>query len=564
MIAFRLLALPMAAATALAATTAQATPSTQMDAGRPAIAWATCPETWVGISSDVLGDRLECGTLSAPLDHATPDGRTVDVGVIRIRAARIGEREGAIFLNTGGPGGHPGRLLRSMAEGWSRADPDDRDDGDKRRLADRFDMVAVIPRGLEGSEPLGCISGLPPRYAYMPANRGDDNWALAVQEAQAVADACTALPNARFITTEQHVHDMDAVRRALGDERLNFYGISYGGKVGAWYAAMYPDHTGRLLLDSSMAFTHDYRTALQMVLEARQAHFQRTVIAPVIATPALYGLPGDADSVALALEDFPGRAREAWAPRLTAPTHLAAALWLVDWLQASPHATLRTIRQRIRATRFSRDSALDAQIGWAANQLADIYFAPPGNDPRFTIGAEGDSVRMLMSCNDSAWLRTEAEIRESLARNSARIFQYDGEDVLEELTCTRWGGQSAREPDLTPLGRAAPFLLIQSENDMATPLRGGSFIVDRFANARMLLVRNSDLHGVFNFTATGCIERTAAHYLLTGSLPESRSRVFSCDVQAGAPIDALLGTPKPPAADPVPVEQPGAPGHDEA
>lgn len=78
----------------------------------PTIAWGTCSESWVGHASSVLGTRLQCGSMKVPLDHVAPDGREMDVGVIRIRAAEPTQREGAIFFNPGGPGMHPGKLLR--------------------------------------------------------------------------------------------------------------------------------------------------------------------------------------------------------------------------------------------------------------------------------------------------------------------------------------------------------------------------------------------------------------------------------------------------------------------
>ncbi|QWT19421.1 alpha/beta hydrolase [Bacillus sp. NP157] len=530
----------------------------------PDVIWTTCPETWVGTSSGVLGDRLQCASVRMPLDHAAPGHRGIHVGVVRIRAAVPSAREGAIFFNKGGPGGHPGRLLRSMAEGWTRTDPADARDGDKRRLAERFDLVAVIPRGLVGSERIHCMTGMPPRYPFLPTHLDDDTWQLAIDEAQSIVDACAAHGNARFVNTEQHVHDMDAIRRALGDERLNFYGISYGGTVGAWYAAMYPGHAGRLLLDSSMDFSHDYRTALRLAMSARQAAFTRDVAGPVLQAPGRYGLGDDARAVSDRIGGMPAPAREAWGTRLDSPARLAAALHLASWLGTDGPRNLAAMRRRIREATFSTDATVDGQIRWHAGSLASEFYATTQSEPVFAIGPDGDSVRILTSCNDSPWTRTDAQIRESMLADARQNIAFTGDETLEELTCSRWGGPSARPPDLSLLERASPFLLIQSEKDTSTPLMGGQFIVARFPNARMLLVRDSNVHGVFNFTNTGCVERTASRYLLTGALPDSRSRVLACDAVTGAPGDELPGTPRPPPPEPLPVDLPVPPaGHDE-
>jgi pimeloyl-ACP methyl ester carboxylesterase len=532
----------------------------------PVITWRTCPESWVGVASGTLGNRLECGRMRVPLDHLAPDGRDINIGVIRIRAADNAPREGAIFFNQGGPGMHPGSLLRSMGEGWSGIRVDDPIDGDKRRLADRYDLVAVIPRGLIGSGRIRCVSDAPapPARAFLPTHPDDANWQRVLDEAQATVDACKAPEEARYINTEQHAHDMDMLRRALGDERLHFYGISYGGMVGAWYASIYPTHTGRLLLDSTMDLMHGYRAAAVLGLAARQRAFSDNVVGPLLRNPALYGLGNSSDTVATDIDNLSPRAREAWVGRLNAPAQLAAALRLEGWLGSDNPLTLEAMTRLVDRASFSNDRELNRRIRWEAGQLAPLLYSASSAESSGLLEPEGDFVRVATGCNDVPWPRSEAEIRESSRRYAGRYFNFNGDETLEELTCLRWGGPSARRPDLAVLGRAAPFLLIQSEKDTSTPLAGAMHILDAFTNSRMLLVRNSTVHGVFNFTTSPCIERTAAHYLLTGELPATRSRAFACDDIFDNPLNALPGGHSSPAVEPTPMEGPLVPvGHDE-
>jgi hypothetical protein len=166
-----------------------------------------------------------------------------------------------------------------------------------------------------------------------------------------------------------------------------------------------------------------------------------------------------------------------------------------------------------------------------------------------------------MGCNDVPWPRSEADIRLSSLRYAVRFVHYRGDETLEELTCSRWGGPQARRPDLNRLGLAPPFLLIQSDKDTSTPLTGASHVLAAFGNAHMLMVRNSTLHGVFNFTTSPCIERTAARYLLTGALPITPSRAFACDDILANPVDALPGSSSTPTADPTPIDAPVVPSH---
>lgn len=522
----------------------------------PFIAWGACTDSWVGRASSALGDRLQCGSISAAFDHLAPDGRAMTIGVIRVRASDPTRREGSIFLNVGGPGSHPGRLLRSMGEVWSSANIDDPDEVDKRRLSQRYDLVAVIPRGLPGSGDLHCGPARhTPLHAFLPTHLDDSNWQLVLDGTQAAVDACTSIPEAHYVNTEQHAHDMDMVRRALGDDKLHFYGISYGGMVGAWYASLYPSHTGRLLLDSSMDLMHGYRSAAYLSMVAQQRSFDDDVVAPLLRRPARYGLGHSSDAVANEIDDLPPRAREAWAGRLDSPVRLAAALRLAEWLNEDSSLTKEAMMRRIDRTAFSHDIALGRRIRMEASQLAPSLYPQAEATAPYVAEGIGDFVRMAMGCNDFQWIRSEAAIRESARRYAGRYFNFNGDQTLEELACTRWGGPRARRPDLSRLGLAAPFLLIQSEKDTSTPLVGAQHVLHAFPNARMLLVRGSDLHGVFNFTTSSCIERTAAHYLLTGDVPALASRAFSCDDIFDRPVDALPGS-RSSHAEPTPIAEP--------
>jgi pimeloyl-ACP methyl ester carboxylesterase len=534
----------------------------------PQIAWTSCPPTLVGPGAAALGDRLQCGTLRAPLDHVAPDGRQIDVAVVRVRAMSPRRRQGAIFFNKGGPGANPAALLRSIAVGWSRTAADDPRDGAKRLLAERFDLVAVIPRGLEPGWALRCVTGLPPRHAFLPTHLDDANWQLAIEDAQAVADACTAVPEARYASTEQHVHDMDMVRRILGDATLNFYGISYGGKVGAWYAAIYPAHTGRMLLDSSMIFTHDFRTALEASLNARRAFFLDEVLAPLLKAPLHYGLT-DPLSVSEAVETLPARARAAWFHVLDQPDRLAAALRLSEWIRQDGISGAREFDARIRRATFSPDPDTHRAIRWAATQLASLYVKPRPTTPQFNMGQDGDSVRQAVACNDSTWYLSDVQIRAMAERNAAAYLINDGEEILEQLVCRRWGTPGARQPDLEPLAHVPPFLLLQSEKDTATPMAGAKAILARFGNARLLVAKGSAVHGLFNFTASACVERAAARYLLDGTVGvDEASRTLDCDAK---PIHPLADLPAPvptptlpsPSATPAPITPSPTPVHDE-
>ena len=116
------------------ATTAAVTPNP--DTGN--LAWASC----AGVAADVAG--LECTTLVVPLDHAAPDGGTIDVEVARAATADGDRRFGSLVFNPGGPGGSGIEFLPTVAAVF----PAD--------LAERFDLVSFDPRGVGASTAIDC------------------------------------------------------------------------------------------------------------------------------------------------------------------------------------------------------------------------------------------------------------------------------------------------------------------------------------------------------------------------------------------------------------------------
>jgi hypothetical protein len=312
-----------------------------------------------------------------------------------------------------------------------------------------------------------------------------------------------------------------------------------------------------MLLDSSMDFTRDYRMAARAALEARQRAFHEKAVAPLLAQHARYGLGNDAAAVAAAIDALPSRVRQARI-RMESPQDLAATLHVAALLRSDDPPSFESMSKLLRRPLVRGDALLDHRLRMDALWVASKVYEAPA-EASFETSPEGDAVRTVVPCNDMAWTRGDDAIRATAGRDATRYLGASGEEILEELVCARWGGPSARTPPLDNLGRV-PFLLVHSDNDTSTPLSGASRILDRFASARLLLVRDSRLHGVFNFNLSPCVESTAAHYLLTGDLPASPSRTLACDGAQGHPEDAPPGAT---AASTRPVAVPAPARHDE-
>ncbi|AZA13294.1 alpha/beta fold hydrolase [Corynebacterium choanae] len=199
----------------------------------PATATADAQFTRVDCPPTVVGAHRWCGEVAAPLSGGTqPEGATTTIGFIVSPAT--GTKQGTLFVNAGGPGGDAYTFVDgTFAEEVHIP----------RVLNEHFDIVGVQPRGMVGSTGIACDETLQP-----------DPIQVAIEPAGFLRTACAQMgePFLSSLTTENAARDMEAVRRALGVETINLYGLSYGTYLMSAYASLFPEHTGRIVLDSAM------------------------------------------------------------------------------------------------------------------------------------------------------------------------------------------------------------------------------------------------------------------------------------------------------------------------
>lgn len=189
--------------------------------------WGPCPP------GSMTVERAQCATITVPKDYNNPNVGTIELTMSKIPAK--GSKKGTIAGNIGGPG------LDALAMFTDKA-PQNKSAGHIQMPTDvleHYDLVAVEPRGLTFGTPLDCDEGL--LESLVP---GGGNLYRACQRTQpGYVDT---------ITTENTARDLEEARKALGEDKLNLYGVSYGGLLMATYATLFPEHTNKMVLDSSM------------------------------------------------------------------------------------------------------------------------------------------------------------------------------------------------------------------------------------------------------------------------------------------------------------------------
>jgi pimeloyl-ACP methyl ester carboxylesterase len=477
---------------------------------------AVQPVEWRACATDLVhehwvahwGNRLECGTLLAPLDHARPGRASFNLRLVRVKAGDGGHREGALFFNFGGPGINPLYVLPRMAYLWTLPDAGDPPDGGRRAIADRYDLVAVLPRGLRGGFEFAC--------RRVPRG-GDGGWDDLVRHGKAKASACRNGWEG-YLGTLQHVHDMELARRALGEPALHFFGVSYGAWAGTAYARAYPEHAGRMVLDSSPDFTGSVERQILELPRERHNLFVQHALRPALAEPE-YGLGADADAILRRLRAMPAEAREAWQAATPTPATLAAVLTLSDWIAQGEAPTRQHLVERVSGRTFSHAPAIDAAIRAAIAGMIPHVAREGARD-----ATPADTYWPLV-CGDTPWRRTVDELRALAATVATKYAGAPGDTIATALVCAAWPADARLQLPPGPL--AVPnLLMVQAEFDGTSPLFLAMDAFTATPGAHVVVAKGMSGHGVFGFSATPCVEQAVAHYLLRGETPARR--VTSC------------------------------------
>ncbi|MGN9911036.1 alpha/beta fold hydrolase [Phytohabitans sp. LJ34] len=186
--------------------------------------------------------RLECGTVSVPLDYRRPHGRTITVALTRLKARDQAHRLGSLALNPGGPGGS-GYLM--PVELLTMTDTN-------AGLNERYDLIGFDPRGVGYSTNINCPppSGDPGPRPVGPITK---EAARRLYDLEVSANAACGRSDPDFLgqlTTANVARDLDRIRAALGERKLNFLGVSWGTWLGVVYRSQHPGNVGRMFLDS--------------------------------------------------------------------------------------------------------------------------------------------------------------------------------------------------------------------------------------------------------------------------------------------------------------------------
>jgi pimeloyl-ACP methyl ester carboxylesterase len=447
----------------------------------PAVTAAAGP-SWIPCQGTNLDPRQECTTLRVPLDYRDPGGRRIDLAVSRVPAADPAKRRGVLVLIPGGPGNSGLDLPSTDGASLPRA------------VRDSYDLIGFDPRGVAKSSPVSC--GLSPedngKLVPWPGPGGDISGNVA--RAHRVADAClrNGGDELRTISTRTEARDLDSIRKTLGENKISYWGTSYGTYVGAAYATLFPERTDRVLLDSNDDPDPDrvargWLANYAIGIEDRFGDFAAWAAAP--------GNPSR-------LANTPDEVRPLF-------LRLAAKLDQDDPPQGS------VLRQTLLNGLYNdKNFPVIAAMMAAARDGAPLPVPPsPPADVLQNIGA----VAVATICDDVRWPDSVPAYAADVARNRVRYPLTDGMPV-NIGPCSYWPAPA--EPPVRVTSRGpSNVLLVQNLRDPATPFSGALEMRRAFGDRARMVAVDSGGHGSYRDTGNACGDDLVTRFLVTGERP---------------------------------------------
>ncbi|MGX1541738.1 alpha/beta hydrolase [Streptomyces adustus] len=450
------------------------------------VAWGPCKAT---ADSPAPGDDWQCARLKTPLDWAKPEGRTIDLAIIRSKA-RGGDRIGSLLFNFGGPGGSGVSTMPSYASIVSA-------------LHERYDLVSWDPRGVGASGGVRCRGDRQIQAAeaidVTPDTPAEEQ--AYFQDATDFGQGCKKAAGdlMAHVSTTDTARDMDLMRQVLGDAKMHYFGISYGTELGGVYAHLFPGNVGRLILDAVVDPSADTvghaENQTRGFQRALNDYLESTGQDPQKGTRKIADLLARIDSAPLPTSS--GR-------KLTQSLAITGIV-LPLYSEAGWPSLTSALKEAQRGD------------GTGLLGLADGYNERDGSGH---YGTTTHSQR-LISCLDDKQRPTLEETKKRLSEFE-RISPVFGDFLGWDTAgwCHDWpvAGQYDT-PEVSAPG-AAPILVVGNTGDPATPYEGARRMADELGKGvGVVLTWKGEGHGAYG-SGSDCVDSTVNAYLLKGTVPK--------------------------------------------
>ncbi|MCK0118163.1 alpha/beta hydrolase [Isoptericola sp. S6320L] len=439
---------------------------------------------------------FECATVAAPLSWSDPDAGEIELAVMRTRAG--GDKIGSLLINPGGPGGSGVDYLEAAAATF----------GD--RLRESYDIVGFDPRGVRDSTEVRCYGDAKKdQYLSEDFDLSTDEGLAAARESNAAWAAACAENTGELlgnVDTQSAAKDMDMLRAALGDDELHYLGASYGTSLGATYAGLFPERTGRLVLDGAI----DPRLEDGEMSAGQAVGFENALRAYVDDCQGGAGCP-----LTGSVDDGMQQVRGVLDQALERPYPTDSDREVTQTLAFYGVAVTLYDEQNWPLLTQALEEAIDKGTGTMLLFLADFYNDRNADGSFATNSTEAFSAVNCLdgrSDPDVEAMRAEAAEIEAAAPTVGTFFSYGG------ISCADWPYPVVeQEYDVAAPG-AAPIVVVGTTNDPATPYVWAEGMAEALDSA-VLVTYEGEGHTAYG-RSNSCIDDALEDYLVDGTVPE--------------------------------------------
>ncbi|MCT2589927.1 alpha/beta hydrolase [Streptomyces sp. N2-109] len=446
---------------------------------------------------------FECTSLTVPLDYEQPAGdEELKLAVSRKKAEGDGKRIGSLMVNPGGPGGSAIEYLQQAAA-----------IGFPGELRERYDLVGMDPRGVARSEPIECLSDRE-MDSYTRVDQTPDSGKETdklVDAYKSFAKGCEQRSSGLLghVSTVEAARDMDVLRAALSDDKLYYYGASYGTYLGATYAGLYPKRTGRLVLDGAMDPSLTARELNVQQAGGFDTAFNAFAEDCVEQSDCPLGNKDPKDAAARLSAFFKKvDAKPLMTGGSRTLTESQATTGVIQSMYAE--ALWPQLREALAAAMKGDGSGLLA--------LADSYYE------REPDGSYGNIMfaNPAVNCLDlPAAFSGPEEVEKAVPEFEKASSVFGRGFAWASLNCAYWQQDPTGEPHRITADAAAPMIVVGTTRDPATPYIWAQGLAGQLSTARLLTFEGD---GHTAFMGNECIDSTITSYLLDGKAPKDGKR----------------------------------------
>jgi pimeloyl-ACP methyl ester carboxylesterase len=303
------------------------------------------------------------------------------------------------------------------------------------------------------------------------------------------------------INTEQTARDMDAIRAAVGDDKLTYLGYSYGTLIGSVYATLFPEKVRALVLDGAV----DPRQDSVVASESQAGGFEQ------------------------AFDSFAADCKRRGTGCPIGPDARKTVTALVNATRSKPVPGKDGDKRAATAgyTLLAVVSALYSQEQWkdlatALSQLRDgdptkVFALADAYNERGPDGKYSNQIdaHLAVSCTDEENSPKADRIRALQQDWHSKYPLFGGALALSLLGCTDWPAK--RDPYPTGAAKGSPpIVVVGTIGDPATPYESAQKLAAQLGTGRLL---TWDGEGHTAYPQTACIRDAVDGYLLRAEPP---------------------------------------------